>query len=62
MALFGISGFESEDSWANPQLTFPNVDSNHSYLVNWDKALLYLIPQLPFHKTRAQILEMMQRD
>ena len=62
MALFGISGFESETSWSKPQLTFPNVDSNRTYLINWAKALLYLVPQLPFYKNREQIIQMMQRD
>jgi len=56
MALLGISGFESDPSWSNPQLSFPAVDSSRSYLTNWDKALLYLVPQLPFHKNRAQII------
>lgn len=62
MALFGVSGFESESAWSKPQLAFPNVDPNRTYLVNWGKALLYLVPQLPFYKNREQIIQMMQRD
>lgn len=62
MALFGIKGYESEEGWAKPQLTFPLVDPKGTYKINWDKAVIYLVPQIPFHKNRAQILQMMQRD
>jgi len=62
MALFGIKGFESERVWATPQLELPPVQQGRGYEVNWAKAVIYLIPQIPFHKRRAQIMEMMQKD
>jgi hypothetical protein len=62
MALFGIKGFESEHGWGTAQLEFPRVDPDRTYRVNWDKAVFYVVPHLPFHKNRSQILEMMQRD
>lgn len=62
MALIGIQGYESERQWAVPGMTFPAVDPKRGYPINWAVAVIYLIPQLPFHKNRAQILEMMQRD
>ena len=55
MALFGIEGAESEEGWGTVQLSFPVVDSSRVYRVNWDKAVFYLVPQLPFHKNRTQI-------
>ena len=62
MALLGIKGYESEQGWGTTQLTLPPVNPDRSYTVNWAKATLYLIPQLPFHKRRDQVLEMMKRD
>lgn len=62
MALFGIAGFESEQGWGTTQLAFPRVEERRQYKINWSRAVIYLIPQLPFHRSRAQIMEMMQRD
>jgi hypothetical protein len=62
MSMLGIGGFESEEGWARAQLTLPQVNPKDSYRVNWAKAVIYLIPQMPFHKNRVQILQMMQRD
>ena len=62
MALLGIGGFESDENWSTPQINFPEIDTNRSYYINWGKALFYLIPHIPFHKTRTQIIEMMKKD
>ena len=62
MALFGVKGFESDPGWSSPRLTFPPMDKEKSYYINWDRAVIYLIPQLPSHKRREQILEMMKKD
>lgn len=62
MALFGIEGYQSQEGWARSQLTLPQVNPKNTYRVNWAKATVYLIPQMPFHKNRVQILQMMQRD
>ena len=62
MALFCIKGFQSEPGWSTPQLVLPQVQQGRSYEVNWEKAVIYLIPQIPFHKRRGQIMQMMQRD
>ena len=44
------------------EIDFPRVEYGRIYTINWDQAVIYLIPQLPFHKKRDQILEMMKRD
>lgn len=62
MSLLGIGGYESEEGWAKCQLNLPAVNPKSTYRVNWAKAVVYLIPQMPFHKNRVQILQMMQRD
>jgi hypothetical protein len=62
MSCVGIQGFEGEECNRSAQLTFPLFDNAKSYRINWDAAVIYLLPQLSFHKNRTQILTMMQRE
>lgn len=62
MALLGIGGYESENQqMANP-LQFAPIDPNKSYYINWARAVFYLIPQMPTHKNRQRVQEILQRE
>jgi hypothetical protein len=60
--MFGIAGFESEYQAipGNP-LGFKPVEQGKSYRVNWALARFHMIPHIPSHKKRAEIVEMLTR-
>ena len=62
MACLGMGGWESRKHSLRHELDFPNVDTSQRIIVNWDKAMFYLIPHIPYHNNRQQVLEMLQRD
>ena len=62
MAMLNMQGYESDLEWSYNRNTYPKVDPKKTYRINWDKAVVYIVPQMPFHKNRDTIMEMMQRD
>ena len=62
MACFGVGGFESEQGWGYAPENFPEVDKERNYRTNWDRAVIYMVPQLPFHHNRDAVLEIMIRE
>lgn len=55
-AALGIGGFESANHDLPQPLAFPHVDPSKNYTINWAKAYIYMVPLLPTHKNRAQII------
>ena len=55
-AAFGVGGYESEESGLPNPLAFPPIDPKRTYRINWAKALIYMVPYLPTHKNRQQIV------
>lgn len=58
----GISGFESEKHDLAQPLAFPHVEAGKSYTINWAKAFIYIVPFLPCHRNRQQVMELLVRE
>ena len=43
-------------------LDFPEIDTTRKHVVNWDRAFIYLIPQMPNYKKRNEIIEKMKLE
>lgn len=61
-AFLGVGGYQSENNTGANPLAFTPIDPSRSYRINWTKAMFYLIPQLPMHKSRQQFVQLLQRE
>ena len=43
-------------------MDIPNVEPGKRIFINWDKAKFYVIPHLPHHKKREDMLTLLRRD
>ena len=53
---FGLNGYENEYHALPSPMAFPQTNPDDKYIINWARARYYLIPQLPMHKNRGQII------
>jgi hypothetical protein len=52
----GLNGYENEDQALPSSLSFAQADPTKKYIINWEKARFYLIPHIPMHKGRENII------